>query len=89
MASNDLAEQVRLEQAERHDQDAWQPVIERWAEGRESVSIEKVLTERLDKARGYATRQEPRGEGPEGTGLGPKRRPTNGDRRRRYFRQYL
>lgn len=43
------------EQADRYEGDAWDAVIEKWIEGRDSVSIDEILTMCLDKSKGTWT----------------------------------
>lgn len=49
MDTPELCELARQEQASRYEDDPWDEVILRWADGRESVSIPEVLTQCLDK----------------------------------------
>jgi predicted P-loop ATPase len=49
MDTPELCDLAREEQASRYEDDPWDEVIMRWAEGRESVSIPEVLTQCLDK----------------------------------------
>jgi predicted P-loop ATPase len=41
--SQSLVEAAASEQQDRYDADPWQPVIEKWIDGRESVTVEEVL----------------------------------------------
>jgi predicted P-loop ATPase len=47
--STKLNEAAAVEQQERFDADAWQPIIELWIEGREDVTVEQILADCLKK----------------------------------------
>jgi predicted P-loop ATPase len=49
---------AELEQADRYEGDAWEGPIARWLEGRESASIDEILTMGLDKAKGTWTQSD-------------------------------
>ena len=46
------------EQADRYEGDAWDELMAKWIEGRESVSIDEILTMCLDKAKGTWTQSD-------------------------------
>jgi predicted P-loop ATPase len=48
----ELNRQAQEEQDERFDRDPWHPIIETWAERRESVTVEGILGECLEKPGG-------------------------------------
>ncbi|HXI44187.1 MAG TPA: virulence-associated E family protein [Bryobacteraceae bacterium] len=47
--SAELSALAAEEQERRYDEDAWQPLIEKWVEGREHVTLEQILRDCLDK----------------------------------------
>ena len=47
--SAELNEAAAVEQQERYDADTWQPIIEQWITGRESVTVEQILASCIDK----------------------------------------
>ncbi len=48
MDTPELCELARQEQASRYEDDPWDEVIMRWAEGRDAVSIPEILTQCLE-----------------------------------------
>ena len=47
--SAELGAMAAEEQQERYDEDAWQPIIGDWAQDREYVTVEQVLSHCVDK----------------------------------------